>query len=175
LTFQVHFTDLPNFGNRVQLIFYDKKADPSQNVPLSDGHTPLADFASPLAPALIHVDTDPELRLRGVNLIYDSVRFGMTGPVLPLECADALRTDCRVIGIPKVNGHPYVYLYFEPPRGPSSFIPLPLTENAATSFWIYKTPTPGHATEVDSHAVIPKTVVPKGVPESSKAHTLALN
>ncbi|MBB5346283.1 hypothetical protein [Tunturibacter empetritectus] len=135
LKFTIFFRDLPALDDHMDFVFYERDPRTPAADPIPIGSTQLVSLYTSLAPHLTNVDTSADIRLTGTNLFLDRVRFGNGGPIAELECGDATRTDCRVVGIPTVKEPAWVYLY-----SPKVSFPLPLTLNGSTADWRYVPP-----------------------------------
>jgi hypothetical protein len=95
LTFTVPFGSLTHLSDDMILSFCDPKpARGGCGTP--HGQTKIAGLVSSVAPHLTSVDTFNGIVINGTGLFLDSVRFGRTGPISKVECADLNRTQCLV-------------------------------------------------------------------------------
>ena len=134
VTFVIPFWGIDEISDQMQLTFSSATGSG-----LGDTVASLLQF---IAPHLSSVDSD--LTLHGTNLVFDQVRFGRSGPILDLECADPDRTECRIVGVPDIKKPSFVYLYRAATPGENKaaiYYPLLLTQNGTTDYWTYKLPT----------------------------------
>jgi hypothetical protein len=178
LKFTIFFRDLPALDDHMDFVFYrcpkDKPQCQAKDM-VSIGSTQLVGLYTSLAPHLTSVDTSTaDIRLTGTSLFLDQVRFGSSGPIAGLECGDAARTDCRVVGVPAVKEPAWVSLY-----SPKVSFPLPLTLNGSTSDWRYvppPKPAGGNGVGAKAHvAAIPEknnVAPPKPTADKSRQPTV---